>query len=202
MNIVSMTQDSLTEAIRCGDPRRRNAALKELYMDATFNIKIKEWVQVYGNVKQEPDDILQQGIILLDESIRKGKFKGQSKVKTYLLGICKNLIRADVRKVDRITYKEEVPDHEDLVEESPEEQIVLVEIDEEQQKRDKALHEILAKMKDNCRIGLKLYYFKSMPMKKIAVELGLKNDNQAKKAINRCRKKLRSLIGDNPLFTS
>ncbi len=191
--------EQLIQFIRSNDPKQRNEALKQLYMDQVITLKVKELAQIYGSAKQEADDILQEGIILMDELVRSGKFQGQSKVRTFLIGICKNLIRNQSRKVSRIVLKEEIKDYErNEAEVSPEDLIVLEESTDEQLSRDKLLRNLLHNLTENCQEVLRLYYYEAKNMTQVADERGLKNAKQAKKAASRCRQQLRKLITEQP----
>lgn len=199
MSNNNYSDKQLIEFIKGDDPKRRNLALKQLYMDQVVTLKIKELIQIYGSKGHEADDVLQEGIILMDELVRSGKFQTQSKVRTFLIGVCKNLIRNKARKVNRIVFKEEVKDYErGEAEVSPEDLILLEEYTDEQVSRDDLLKELLQNLTSNCQEVLRLYYYKSKNMSQVAEERGLKNANQAKKAASRCRQQLRKLITQQP----
>ncbi len=176
----------------------RNAALKSLYMNPMINAKVKAWSKLYNLTQAEPDDILQEAIIMLDEKIRKGSFLGKSKVTTFLLGICHNMIRDKVRRVNRVILKPEFNDSEQMPESQFYDQLELVETSEWESERDRTLEQLLNGLDSKCREALKSYYFLRMSMAQIAERRGLKNAVQAKKAVHRCRMKLRDLIQSSP----
>lgn len=197
---MSYTDEELLSAIKGNDPRSRNLALKQLYMDPAVNAKARDYITTYGADKLEVDDVIQEAIILLDDAIRNDKFHGKSKVRTFLIGVCKNLIRNKGRKIERITFSVEphqVPESDDE-EKSPEDQVIMHEYDEATEKRNKVLHELLGALSDGCKQLLTLYYFMQQSLTQVADQVGLKNAHQAKKKAHRCRKKLQSLILEDP----
>lgn len=188
----------LKAALLSSDDNERNNALKILYMDKAINAKINEWSRACNLKSKEPDDILQEGVIILDRKVRDGSFRGESNVKTYLLGICKRLIWDSVKKKEILDFQEDLGtgpntpsyDHFNDLEQSNEEKT-----------RDNALHEIIDQLGGNCPEALKSYYFEGMKMAQVALKIGLKNDKQAKKAVSRCRQKLRDAINNNPTLS-
>ncbi|MBX2927401.1 MAG: sigma-70 family RNA polymerase sigma factor [Saprospiraceae bacterium] len=180
---------------------QRNRALKSLYMDEVVNGKIISMISDY-NSKADPDDVLQEGVILLDEMIRTDKFRGDSKVRSFLIGICKNIIRNDLRSSRKVVLKEEIAEHDREDADTPEDRMMVEEQSDLEKKRDQLLKECLGALTENCREVLGLYYYQSYKMAQIADERGLKNAHQAKKAVDRCRQQLRTLITAKPALAN
>lgn len=188
----------LQEALFSNDSRAFNEGLKSLYLDPKINAKINEWCK-YRNVKnKEPDDILQEGIMILVENIQNGKFRGDSKVNTYLLGICKFLILGSAKKKDIISLQGHFQEGDEKVAIPMYDHFEEIEQTEAEQTRDTTLMEIIEKMDEKCQTALKLFYYEKLKMAEIAIKRELKNAQQAKKAVGRCRDKLRIVIKSNP----
>ena len=181
--------------------KERNAVFRNLYLNPMINAKVKSWAKTYNLTQSDPDDILQEAIVLLDEKVRSGAFRGNSKVTTFLLGICHNMIRDRVKRVNRVVLKGEFLDAEQLTEAEFFDHMELSEETEWERQRDQTLRKLLQDLDDKCREALKNYYFLRMTMGQIAEKRGLKNAVQAKKAVHRCRQKLRKLIETNPDLT-
>ncbi len=197
MNKLYFEEEALFNAIQSKEIADRNRALKFLYMDVVINAKVKQFINEFGS-KADPDDVLQEGVILLDEMIQSGRFRKESSVRSFLLGICKNIIRNNARKTDRVILNDDMSQYNHVSSETPDEQLLLLENNSLEQKRDELLQKLLLTLTDNCQKVLKMYYYLSYNMSKIADERGLKNANQAKKAADRCRKQLRVLISERP----
>ena len=176
----------------------RNHALKYLYTDPKINAKILDWAKGYNLRNKTVDDVLQEGVIKLDELIRNDKFRGESKVETFLLGICHNIIRDSVKKVSRIHFKDSFTEAEmDKVSDYTD-HIVVEEETAIERERDAGLRKILQSLSEKCQESLRLYYFESKSMSDIAVARGLANAGQAKKNVYRCRESLKKLIVKQP----
>ncbi len=188
----------LITAIKSGDDKQQNGALRQLYMDKVITLKIKDFIQHYGT-KHDADDIMQEGILLMRRLIQEDKFSGNSKVRTFLIGICRNLIRGDLKKVTRVDLKGDFTaiDNDNLVE-NIDDYLFLEEQTATETKRDNILKTLLEQLTEKCRESLKLKYYKDKTMVQIAEARQLKNANQAKKAVDRCRQRLRDLIQQEP----
>lgn len=155
---------------------------------------------MYNLHDKTPDDVLQEAIILLDDLIRSGRFRAESKVETFLLGICKNLMRDSAKKVKRVIFKESIPEDALRSEDALADHMEMVELKEQESNRDHALTEVMKKLTDKCREALRLYYFEQKTMVEVALARQLANAEQAKKAVFRCRESLKDLIGTDSRF--
>lgn len=188
----------LNKAFFNGDSRSINKALKTLYLDIVINAKVNELSRAYNLKNKEPDDILQEAVIILFDAIQRKKFRGESNIKTYLIGICRNLIRDSVKKKEILKFQEHFQEGTEKIKVPEYDHFKELEKTEEENLRDTTLLSIINKMDEKCRKALTLYYYEKIKMTKLAEQLQLKNDNQAKKVIYRCRKKLRIIIQSNP----
>lgn len=200
MKTIQISPQDLTAALLSTDQNRRNQAFKTLYKSPVVNGKIRDWAKMYNLRDKTADDVLQEGIILLDDLIRSGRFRAESRVETFLLGICKNLIRDSSKKVTRVVFKESIPEEAYKSEDQLADFIEMNELREHEQRRDNALTEAMKKLTDKCREALRLYYFEQKSMVEVAIERQLANAEQAKKAVFRCRESLKELIGNDPRF--
>lgn len=200
MKPTSNTAVDLFSALQGSDLKQRNAALKQLYLNPVVNAKVREWVKSYALRDKEPDDVLQEAIILLDDLVRNGRFRGESKVETFLLGICKNLIRDGSKKVDRIFFKDEVTDNDFRDEDAVADSLIAAELSALELQRDAHLMEAMRQLSTVCQEALRLYYLENKSMRELADARGLANPEQAKKNVHRCRESLREIITGNPFF--
>ena len=199
MKFIQLSDEEMLKAIKSGDEKRRNHAFRQIYMDQRLNNKVKAMVTDYGLTSKTWDDVLQDGIILLDNLIREGKFEGRSKITTFLIALCRNLIRDSSKKVDRIDLKETIQDA-DLMKLDNENRpaIELVELNDEEKKRDETLDHLLQGMTQKCRKALTLYFYEGKSMAEMADEPEFSNYKQTKKKVHTCREQLRKLILENP----
>jgi RNA polymerase sigma factor (sigma-70 family) len=197
---MAYTDDEMLAAIRGNDPVSHNKALKQLYLDPVVMAKVTELIASYQKVQLEAPEVIQEGVIILNDLIRNDKFQGKSKVRTFLISICKNIIRSGGKKIEQLSYSTaptELPEEADLSE-NPEAHILIEEKSEAESARDQKLQELMSNLTENCKKVIHLYYFLAQSMAQIAEQQGLKNAKQAKKAAGRCREQLRKKILAEP----
>lgn len=198
MKSIAISPAEFVQAVRSGDLAQRNRAFRSLYENRMVIATIADWVRFHKLTKHEPEDILQEGILKFDVLIREGVFRGESKVETFLLGICKNLIRDGVRTRSKVTLKSQITESDCPDADAVADRLVLVEQSQAENRRDELLHESIENLRDNCQDALKTYYFQEKSMADVAERRGLANADQAKKLVHRCRQYLRDLINGNP----
>jgi RNA polymerase sigma factor (sigma-70 family) len=203
MKFIQLNEEELLKAIRSGQDGQRNQAYRQLYMNQALNNKVKAMVADYRLTSKTFDDVLQEGIILLDKLITEGKFEGRSKVTTFLVAVCRNIIRDANKKVDRIQLKETIQDADlKKLDEENLPELELAELNEEEKQRDRTLNQVLGSLTEKCRQALTLYYYDNKNMEQIADQADLANKNQAKKKVHTCREQLRKLILENPVLVN
>lgn len=198
MKSIQLAPEDFVEAVRSGDPARRNRAFRTLYESRVVIATIADWTKFHKLTKHEPEDILQEGILKLDELIREGTFRGGCRVETFLLGICKNLIRDGVRTRSKVSLKGQITEAECPDADAVADRLEFAEQSEDERRRDELLDQSIENLRENCQDALKTYYFEQKTMTDVAERRGLANADQAKKLVHRCRQYLRDLINGNP----
>lgn len=200
MTVFEVNADNLEKAILSHEERVRNRAFQLLYQSQKVKAKIREWMDFYKLTDRTSSDILQEAIILLDETIRNGRFKGESRVETFLLGICKNMIRDGGKKACKVvlsdSFSDNLTDEDDIADHL----IMGNELQDWEQKRDNGLQIAFGQLTSKCQDALRLYYFENQSMAGVAQARGLANADQAKKAVSRCRQSLREILTENTFF--
>ncbi len=176
--------------IQKGGSERQNA-LKHLYLDKSLKESMTKMCMAITKGSVSLDDVRQDAFIAFDKNVRAGKFKGESSIKTYIVTIAKymvfNILKKNQREVqvDPIDLKA----HEHPVE-------VYQEVQSDERKR------LVKKLMDNateqCREILSLYVVKTS-MKEIAEIMGYTQEQSAKNALYRCRKKLKKWLEESNL---
>lgn len=198
--MAQLTDKEIIEGIKSDHIRDHDLAIKALYLDTVLTLKVKDLVNRYGRAKVDADDILQESILVVRESVRNGKFKGKSQIRTFLIGVCKNKILSGKRNADHFISTGDFTKHEQVDEETS--SIIFEEQSESRNRRNKILKELILQTGQKCQEALNLYYFLQYNMNQVAEKRGLKNANQAKKAVARCRDKLKKLITNHPSLES
>ena len=158
-----------------------------------FYKDIVEFVQIKGGFEEDGADIFQEAIVILVDEIREGKFRGESKIKTFLYGIARNLWLMELRTRERRKKREENYMYaEPLVEEAkiPEKEINGLEI-------------LFSQVGDICKKILVGFYYENKSMKMLLKDFYFKNEQVLRNRKNLCMKKLKDLLGSNqPLLKS
>lgn len=191
-----VSDEELLKAI-AGNNRERNWALKQLVTDNSVQRMVRKVVNDRGGNEQDFEDILQEGVVALYMNILEGKFKGNSKLSTYLVSICLNKARNLQRKTSRVEFTKEDEQLDDVDYEDPEYMAILGEYGQMDEQVKKLVQELMGGITEHCREILQLY-MKSVKMQKIAEARGLAGATQARKAAYRCREMLRKEINKQP----
>ncbi len=188
----------LFNAIKHGTPRERNEALKILYFSKKVRGKIAGYLKHWHLDNSELEEFIQMGVIKTDEKIRNGDFRGDSAVETFLISVCKWMIWDHVKKIRKTTVVEIAPDSAEEKQHFLYDQFAQQELTEAEKQRDAVLHEIIDQMDEKCRKAMTLFYLEEKSAAKVAEARGLSSAAQARKALDRCRKKLQAVLAKNP----
>ncbi len=190
--IVAMIQDS-TE--------RRELAFEYLYLNT--EIKNMAFSKIIYMIKDEvkAEDIFLDSLLAFIKNVKYNKFKGDSKISTYIVSICTFQCLSYLGKVKKEKEKSDLYltslTNHTSEEQSPESQIVELEEDRYQAQLKRKIYRQLSK---GCREAFREKYGKSFSIKEIAQ---LKNIavQSVKNNLSRCYKKLRTLIeGDEEIM--
>lgn len=169
-----------------GRPERQ--CLKQLYQ--THQKAIVSFIMDNSGSEAEGKDIFQEGLLVLYKQIRKGKFRGESQLSTYLFSICKYLWFQKLKKENR--RAELLENHEwDPQEIDPYRAMQ----DQENKKMILALFDELGQA---CKQILLASLYDNKPMEEIAHEMGFKNKQIARNKKYKCLKRLQGMLDKQP----
>lgn len=149
---------------------------------------------VYQGIKRyrlkEADaiDVYSDAIIALSLQIEAGKFKGNSKISTYLFSIFSNRCRNKIRdlKTYKFTFADEIPDLPDRA------RSMLHKLIEHESV--KQLEAYLDEIGDTCKQILLLREYHGYNFEEIAEKIGFKTAQSVSSRKYRCMEKLKNLI--------
>ncbi len=188
LNII-FTDKKIIEDIRSDNEKQRDSALKYLYerhYQMALNI-----VKRKGGTEYEAEDVYQESIIALYEAIRRNKFRGESKISTWLHSTIFNQWSLASRKSKR----QQTNNIEDFSKE------ISAEDDSYRQDEGellKVIWNVLEKIGETCKQVLLDYYYHKMTMKEIKEKMGFKSEQVAKNKRYRCKEKLDNFIKEKP----
>ncbi|MEO1260698.1 MAG: sigma-70 family RNA polymerase sigma factor [Bacteroidota bacterium] len=187
------SDQSIIESIQAGG-KTMESAMRYLYEQSEIRKKVLQFVRLKNGSDEDGEDVFQDGISHLVMNIRKGVFRGESSLQTYLMVICKKLwFYKFNRQVKLNAIKKEIPTPEISDIETPEKILIYKE-------RSKMVKVILEKIGSPCKEILSLWAL-SYSMKEMAGKLGYKNEGSMRKKKHQCQKKIMELIKSQSSLT-
>ncbi len=187
LNII-FSDEKIIDNIRSDNEQQRDMALKYLY-ESHYHMALNI-VKRKGGTEYEAEDVYQESIIALYECIRNDKFRGESKISTWLHSTIFNQWSLATRK----SKKQQTNSLDDYS--------IEISADDDNEQDNDELINIIWKILDNlgtsCKQVLLDYYYHRLSMKEIKEKMGFKTDQVAKNKRYRCKDKLDNFIKDKP----
>jgi len=146
---------------------------------------VYEWVQSNNGSWDDGSEILNKGMVILINNVRNEKFKNQSSIHTYFVGICKLLFRNILKKqaIHNSRYLEL-----STIQDSG---IISSQVDqyENLQENKMKLMQIYELITDKCKLVLDLWS-RGFSMEEIRVNLGYRNKQIVMNKKNTCLKRI------------
>lgn len=149
-------------------------------------------VVTMGGSLQDGEDIFQETVVTFIDLVRKGKFRGDSSVKTFLVSVARNIWlnelkrrksgdqRAKVFETSRGHMENDVIDN--LNQREMREQLLL----------------LMDHLGESCRKILTLFYYENLSFRDIIGKMGYETEQVARNKKYKCMKELSDLIRNNP----
>jgi RNA polymerase sigma-70 factor (ECF subfamily) len=148
----------------------------------------------YACSEADAADLYQDAVIVLYENALAGKIAGNSRLRTYLFGVGRNLILKNIERYKHFADKE-IEEEEDLrgYEGAVDEPIMLSE-------RQALLQVALGELGEACRRLLIRFYYDRYSTEAIMAEFGYKTKDVLKSQKARCMRGLRNMLRDKGDF--
>jgi len=173
----------------CKDERQAGKAIQHL-LDEN-RTKVTSYVLKNNGDDHDASTVLVEGVTHLVFNVRKGKFRGESQLSTYLFAICRGVWLKELKKNNRYTsMDEELNVSKDLIEDLTPFQL----FSDEELKKD--VNFLLDQLGNACKMVLQLWA-KHFSMTEISNQLGYKNAQIAMNKKNRCLTKLKGIVSEN-----
>lgn len=189
--IRNLADGELLEAIRQG--KGLDAAIKSVYR---VHFESMAWLVKNNNGnQQDAEDIFQEVVVSFIELVQKGKFRGESSVKTFLFSMTKNTWLNELKKRGRSEVRElkyeKAKDHLEMD--------VSHLIAEQEAK--KQIMDVVAQLGDTCKKILVMFYYENLSMKEILANLEYGNEQVVRNKKYKCLKQLEQMITSDPSLT-
>ena len=171
-----------------GTSAKFDQAVKFLCENPELKEAVNKLVFKMGGHEKEAEETFWQGLEIMISNINRGKFRGDSSLKTYLLAISRNTFlknRPSTTNVELDVIENVIP----LVP-SPEE----LHIENDKAEQFAVLYrQLIGKIDEKCKAIFEMLK-RQASMQVIAEEIGVTKVQSAQNAVYRCRNKLRQMI--------
>ncbi len=189
--IRNLADGELLEAIR--QDKGLDAAVKSVYRD---HFESMAWLVKNNNgSQQDAEDIFQEVVVSFIELVQKGKFRGESSVKTFLFSMTKNTWLNELKKRGRADAREL------KYEKAKDQQEMDVSHFIAEQEAKKQVMDVVGQLGDTCRKLLVMFYYESLSMKEILANLEYENEQVVRNKKYKCLKQLEQMITSDPSLT-
>jgi RNA polymerase sigma factor (sigma-70 family) len=173
-----------------GDRNELNDAI--LFIYRRHSETTSSFLMNYGASRQDAEDVFQETVVSFIDSIKKGKYRMEASIKTFLVAVARNIWLNEVKKRDRSGARERQFEHgREQSEMDVSEQIT------DQEKRGQ-LRELLYRLGEPCRKILLLFYYENLSMKEIVDHLPYENEQVVRNKKYKCLQQLTGFIKDDP----
>jgi len=190
MSISSLEDKSdqeLCELLTTGGKNQVSNVLELIYV--RYYPAVEKYIVQKGGSENEAKDIYQEGMTAFYLQVKKGNYRQESKIKTYLIAICKRLWFKEIKK-----RKPRVELTENMF--TPEEMKLNLK-EEEPSDLTYDVFQVFKQISEDCQKILELYYFERYSMQAIAQEFNFSGVQSAKNKKMKCLKYLRQKIKTN-----
>src|ERR1700730_14158057 len=91
------TDPELIAAI--GEPRDLNKAILFLYQQ--YSESTCSFIMGYGGSRQDAEDVFQETVVSFIDVVKKGKYRMEASIKTFLVSVAKNIWLNEIKKRER-----------------------------------------------------------------------------------------------------
>jgi RNA polymerase sigma factor (sigma-70 family) len=190
MNVGNKFADEeLIKAIQ--DNKKTDAAIMQLYQE--YSEYISSFIMNYGGSRQDSEDVFQETVLAFLDIVKKGKFRGESTVRTFLSSIAKNIWFNELKKRERSGKREK------SFENSRDEKEMDVSHYISEREMKQQLRGLLYKLDESCRKILLLFYYENLSMKEMVDQLPYENEQVVRNKKYKCLQQLTVLVKNDPL---
>lgn len=188
MKIHSSSDQEIVEAIQ--SERDLDAIVRDLYR--THFDALAKFIRNNSGREEDAEDFFQETLVVFINVVKRGKFRGDSSIKTFLYAIARNLWLNELKRRDKALVRETTYYEQSEKEASNVQELVH---EDETNKQVLAFFEQLG---ETCKRVLVMYYYQEMSMKEIASTMKYDSEQVARNTKYKCSKKLTTLLDSNP----
>jgi len=189
MNVAEKYTDAELIA-SIGNQKDLNKAI--LYLYQQYSATTSSFIIHYGGSEQDAEDVFQETVLAFIEIVKKGKYRMEASIKTFLVSVAKNIWLNEIKKKERSGFREKQfekgRDQQDT-----DVSHLMGDLEEKRQ-----LREIVNKLGEPCRKLLMLFYYENLSMKEMLDHLPYENEQVVRNKKYKCLQQLTGMIKENP----
>jgi RNA polymerase sigma factor (sigma-70 family) len=182
------TDAELVIALR--DEQSLNQAILFIYQQ--YAASTSSFIIHYGGNEQDADDVFQETVVAFIEIVRKGNFRMESSIKTFLVSVAKNIWFNELKKRERSGHREKIFEYG----RDQKEQDISHQIGDLEKKRQ--LRDLVNGLGEPCKKILMLFYYENLSMKELVEHLPYENEQVVRNKKYKCLQALTGFIKNNP----
>lgn len=163
-----------------------------LFLYQQYATTTSSFIIHYGGSAQDAEDIFQETILAFIDIIKKGRYRMEASIKTFLVSIARNIWLNEQKKRERAGQREKRFEEGRGQQEDDASQL-LSELENKKQVR-----ELVGKLGEPCRKLLQLFYYDNLSMKEIVDHLPYENEQVVRNKKYKCLQQLIGLVKSNP----
>ncbi len=149
-------------------------------------------VVTMGGSLQDGEDIFQETVVTFIDLVRKGKFRGESSVKTFLVAVARNIWLNELKRKKSGDQRAKIFE----TNRGHIENDVLENLNKREMREQ--LLSLMDRLGDSCRKILTLFYYDNLPFEEIIHKMGYETEQVARNKKYKCMRELSDLIRNNP----
>jgi len=167
-----------------------------LYIYQNYSETVSSFITNNGGSQQDADDTFQETVVAFIDVAKKGKYRMEASIKTFLVSIAKNIWFNQLKKRERSGHREKLYE----TSRGTDEMDVSHYISDREVKQE--FRELLNKLGEPCRKILTLFYYENLAMKEMVQHLPYENEQVVRNKKYKCLQQLTEMIKANPLIAT
>ncbi len=172
------------------DEQRLNGAIRHIL--ESYHGLLEHMVVSNSGTPSDAEDVIQDTLVAFVEIIRKGTYRREAGIKSFLYTIARNLWITELRKRGSAVKRELL--YEKSKDVTDEELMGYLSYKDIQ----KTVTDLLNTLEDKCKQILRMVYFDNLPMREMVAKLGYQNEQVVRNKKHKCMKELERKINDSP----
>jgi RNA polymerase sigma factor (sigma-70 family) len=163
-----------------------------LYLYQQYAASTSSFIIHYGGSEQDADDVFQETVVAFIDTVKKGKYRMEASIKTFLVSVAKNIWFNEIKKRERSDAREKI------YERGRDQEVEDVGFQISDLERRRQLRDLIHQLGDSCKKILMLYYYEDLSMKEIVDHLPYENEQVVRNKKYKCLQSLTGLLKNNP----